>query len=932
MDEGVGRHARLLVKNDASCYGEESECLLEAQELQLKTKKSNWRAPSIILGLECLESMAFNGIATNLVVYIRSVLHGSIASSASTSSLWYGTSFFVPILGATIADTYWGNYKTVLISFIMYLLGTVLITVGAFIPSAPALCSTESCSLLSGTQSLVFFSGLYLTAIGCGGVRSALLPLGADQFNSDSSLDMQKRRNFFSFFYICVIFGVITSGTVVVWVQENVSWAIGYGIATACIALALIGFLVGTPIFRRHEPHGSAVKSVFQVIVASFRNMTLELPADSSLLYEIRVKNTRKSEPRLAHTDDFRFLDKAAIMSDLNLDQGSCTSPWRNCTVTQVEELKILIRLLPIWATGIFFGAAISQMHTTFIQQGTVMDTKIGSLSIPPASLYSFEVVCVTLWVFIVNKVIIPATRTCFANGAEMTQLQRIGIGRLLMIFAMAIAAFLETKRLESIQEGRPLSIAWQLPQYFVIAGAECFTIITQLEFFHGQAPDSMKSMLTAFALLTTALGNYLSSAIITLIARVTRTWHSPGWIPDDLNEGHLDYYYWCLAAISFVNFIVYIYFASKYKLKKAVIQTLSLSPPATSRAAADLFRFLVRRRSLHPSDSALALVVRHLARRRDFPAVRSLVQEFPSALGPATLDAYLLHLASAGRPTDAVKVFDELPEQLRTREALTSLVSSLSAEGWPSHAERAVKKVANEIFPDDNICTLLVSGYANAGKLDHALRLIGETRRGGFQPGLDTYNAVLDCVCRLCRKKDPLRMPAEAEKFLVDMEANGIPRDAGTFRVLITNLCKIRKTEDAMNLFRRMGEWGCSPDADTYLVLIKSLYQAARISEGDEMITWMWSAGFGDKLDRKAYYGFIKILCGIERVEHAVKVFRMMKGYGHAPGTKSYSLLIEKLARHNLGDRANALFREAVARGVTVTPGVYKIDKNWSG
>ncbi|KAL6841966.1 hypothetical protein ACP4OV_028478 [Aristida adscensionis] len=358
--------------------------------------------------------------------------------------------------------------------------------------------------------------------------------------------------------------------------------------------------------------------------------------------------------------------------------------------------------------------------------------------------------------------------------------------------------------------------------------------------------------------------------------------------------------------------------------------EALSLSPPATSRAAADLFRFLVRRRSLHPSDGALSVVVRHLARRRDFPAVRSLVQEFPSALGPDTLDAYLLHLAKAGRPTDAVKVFDELPRELRTLDALTSLVSSLASEGFPFHAERAVKKVANEIFPDDEICTLLISGYASAGKLDHALRLIGETRRGGFQPGLDAYNAVLDCVCRLCRKKDPLRMPVEAEKFLVDMEANGIPRDAGTFRVLITNLCKIRKTEDAMNLFRRMGEWGCSPDADTYLVLIRSLYQAARISEGDEMMTWMRSAGFGDQLDRKAYYGFIKILCGIERVEHAVKVFRMMKGYGHSPGVKSYSLLIEKLAKHNLGDRANALFREAVARGVPVTLGEYKIDKRY--
>ncbi|KAL6841965.1 hypothetical protein ACP4OV_028477 [Aristida adscensionis] len=568
MEEGA-EHTSLLVKDQISRHREEPESLVEGlREPHCKSKRSDWRAPTLILGLECLESMAFNGIATNLVVYLRSVLHGGIASSASTVSLWYGTSFFVPILGAAMADTYLGNYKTVLISLVMYLLGMLLMTIATFMPYTPVLCDMGRCLSSNGTQTLLFFAGLYITAVGCGGVRSALLPFGADQFNNENSLDIKKRRNFFSSFYICVIFGVITSGTIIVWVQENVSWAIGYGIATACIGLTLIGFLAGTPIFQQREPCGSPVKSIFQVIVASFRNMSLEVPADSSLLYEVRSNYTQK----LAHSDDFRFLDKAAVVSDLSLANGSCRSSWRLCTVTEVEELKILIRLLPIWVTGIFFGAAISQMHTTFIQQGTVMNTKLGSLSIPPASLYSFEVICVTLWVLLVNKVIVPATRACFANGAELTQLQRIGIGRFLMIFAMAIAALLEVKRLQSVRDGEPLSIVWQLPQYIVIAGAECFAIITQLEFFHGQAPDSMKSMLTAFALLTTALGNYLSSAIITLVAGVTRVWQSPGWIPDDLNKGHLDYYYWCLTALSVANFVVYLYFASKYKLKKVVI------------------------------------------------------------------------------------------------------------------------------------------------------------------------------------------------------------------------------------------------------------------------------------------------------------------------------------------------------------------------
>ncbi|KAG0484185.1 hypothetical protein HPP92_008092 [Vanilla planifolia] len=136
--------------------------------------------------------------------------------------------------------------------------------------------------------------------------------------------------------------------------------------------------------------------------------------------------------------------------------------------------------------------------------------------------------------------------------------------------------------------------------------------------------------------------------------------------------------------------------------------------------------------------------------------------------------------------------------------------------------------------------------------------------------------------------------------------------------------------TEDAMKLFREMSQWGCSPGAETYLVLIRSLYQAARLSEGDEMIGFLRSAGFSDSLNRKAYYGFIKILCGIERVDHAMKIFRMMKGYGHAPGIKTYDLLISKLAVHNQGERANALFKEAVARGVPVSPNVYKVDPRY--
>ncbi|KAL4383025.1 hypothetical protein GQ457_15G006280 [Hibiscus cannabinus] len=102
--------------------------------------------------------------------------------------------------------------------------------------------------------------------------------------------------------------------------------------------------------------------------------------------------------------------------------------------------------------------------------------------------------------------------------------------------------------------------------------------------------------------------------------------------------------------------------------------------------------------------------------------------------------------------------------------------------------------------------------------------------------------------------EEDPFGLQSEAEKVLLDMEFYGVPRNVETFNVLLGNLCKK-------------------------------------------------SAGFGDQLGKKEYYGFLKILCGIERVEHAMTIFKKMKAEagGCKPGIKStYDLLMEKWCAHN--------------------------------
>ncbi|CAM0903022.1 unnamed protein product [Alopecurus aequalis] len=533
----------------------------------IQDRKTGSRAPAVVLAFECLESTAFNGVATNLVLYLETVLHGTSLASASNVTTWIGTSYLTPVFGAILADTFWGNYNTILLSLIVYLLGMMLVTFSAFLPTAA----------LGPSSHTVAFAGLYLVAFGSGGVRAALLPFGAEQFDDDNAVDRERKMSFFSWFYVCVDFGMIVSGLFLVWIQQNVSWGLGFGIATACIALAFAGFVLATPMYTRRMPSGTPLKSLCQVVVAACRKTALRVPAGAavSVLYEVSDK---VDQPKIAHTDEFTFLDKAAIVADsdleevvTNVDATASGSSWRLCTVTQVEELKILMRLLPIWATSIVLSAAYAQLNTTFVQQGSAMDMRVMSFTIPAASMVSFEVICVLAWVLVYGSVIVPALRSISPASGEPSQLRRMGAGRLLMACAMAVAALVEMRRLDAAGSGESISIAWQMPQYFVLAGAEVFCYIAQLEFFYSEAPESMKSMCTSFALLTVALGSYTSSLIYAVVNALTATGGRPGWISDDLNQGHLDYFFWTMAALCTLNFVVYSAFARNYQVKTVV-------------------------------------------------------------------------------------------------------------------------------------------------------------------------------------------------------------------------------------------------------------------------------------------------------------------------------------------------------------------------
>ncbi|WJX31347.1 hypothetical protein P8452_19783 [Trifolium repens] len=545
-----------------------------------RKKTGTWKACPFILGNECCERLAYYGMSTNLVLYFKERLHQHSATASKNVSNWSGTCYITPLIGAFVADSYLGRYWTIASFSIIYVIGMTLLTLSASVSGIKPTCQGKENCHATDLQSVVCFIALYLIALGTGGIKPCVSSYGADQFDDDDENEKKHKSSFFNWFYFSINIGALIASSLLVWIQDNVGWGWGFGIPAVAMAIAVVSFFSGTKLYRNQKPGGSALTRISQVIAASIRKYRVKAPADKSLLYEIAdTESAIQGSRKLDHTDELRFFDKAAVLGESDNVKDS-VNPWRLCTVTQVEELKSVLRLLPVWATGIIFATVYGQMGTLFVLQGQTMNTHVGnsSFKIPPASLSIFDTLSVIFWVPVYDRIIVPIVRKFTGHKNGLTQLQRMGVGLFISIFAMVVAAILELIRLRFVRrhnyyelEEIPMTIFWQVPQYFLIGCAEVFTFIGQLEFFYEQAPDAMRSLCSALSLLTVALGQYLSSLLVTIVTNITTKNGSVGWIPDNLNYGHIDYFFWLLAVLSVLNLIVYVFVARLYTYKKTV-------------------------------------------------------------------------------------------------------------------------------------------------------------------------------------------------------------------------------------------------------------------------------------------------------------------------------------------------------------------------
>ncbi|KAG5552680.1 hypothetical protein RHGRI_010695 [Rhododendron griersonianum] len=518
-----------------------------------------------------------------MITYLTKELNMPLVKASNTISYFSGAGNFTPLFGALIADSFAGRYWTIVVGSIIYELGLVSITILATLPQLrpPGCPSQENCKEASSQQLLLLYLALLLSSIGSGGRKPCVVTFAADQIDMSKSKVESRKWNFFNWYTFCLGMGSLAALTVVVYVQDNVGWGLGFGIPTIAMAISIIAFVVGSPLYRKVKPKGSPFVRLAQVVVAAVKKRNEVAPKDAAMLYENRELDADISNNgRLLHSDQYKWFDRAAIVTEDDDKDLNSPNLCRLATVHRVEEVKCIIRILPIWAAGILIGAS-HQGSFVIVQAGSMDRYLSPSFQIPPASMSIFTSLTLVIGLILYERLFVPFARWLTKNRTGITYLQRIGIGLTFHILATIVAALVEIKRkkvaahhglLDKPTAIIPISVFWLLPQFCLQGIGEVFASVGHLEFLYDQSPESMRSTAAALYWIVTSIGDYTGSLIVSLVHKYTQK--NGEWLPDrNLNRGKLENYYWLVSGIQAFNLVYYVacaWFYTKKPLEEA--------------------------------------------------------------------------------------------------------------------------------------------------------------------------------------------------------------------------------------------------------------------------------------------------------------------------------------------------------------------------
>ncbi|XP_066379730.1 protein NRT1/ PTR FAMILY 1.1-like isoform X2 [Miscanthus floridulus] len=514
---------------------------VSAMEEALPKATARWkgglRTIPFIISNEIFEKVATFGLTANMILYLTERYLMSSAVATVVLYFWNAISNFLPIFGAVLADSRLGRFRVIALGSCVSLFGMCLLCLTAILPvykKTPE-CAAGSGCVVRPWQLPLLFTSFALMSLGSGGIRPCTLAFGADQLDKrdNSAKNVRTLQTFFNWYYTVLGLSIVFAATVIVYIQQARGWVVGF-----------------------------AVPVVLMVLVASYKNRHEPLPpetADSSSFY-----NKAGCKPRTP-TNKLRYLNRACVLRNPGKEvspEGAACDPWRLCTVQQVEDTKAVIRVLPIWSTGIMPGVIVGQQMFPTLQAKT-MERTVGKMEIPAASFGVFAILTLTVWVAVYDRVLVRPLSRLTGHARGLSLRQRMGAGLALFAVAMAVAAHTESVRRAAAiaQELRDpvhpdpvhMSAMKLVPQHCLTGLAEGLNLIGQIEFYYSEFPKTMSSIGVSLLALGLGFGAVLGSTIVGVIHLGT------GWLPSNLNRGHYDYYYLVLAVLCAANVVYFV-------------------------------------------------------------------------------------------------------------------------------------------------------------------------------------------------------------------------------------------------------------------------------------------------------------------------------------------------------------------------------------
>ncbi|XP_059458346.1 protein NRT1/ PTR FAMILY 1.2-like [Corylus avellana] len=546
------------------------------QHIPARRPKGGFKTIPFIIGNEAFERVASIGLAPNMITYLMREYNIGLAQVTNLLFFWSAASNFMPVLGAFLSDSYLGRFQAIAYGSIASFLGMILLWLTTTIPQArPPWCNRriESCKSPTAGQMSLLMSSFALMSIGAGGTRPCCLPFGADQLDRGDKYPKNQRvlDSFFGWYYASSALSIMIALTGIVYIQLHFGWKVGFGVPVILMLFSIFLFLLASPFYVKHKPTKSLFTSLAQVLVAALRKRKLPLrPMESHRWYH------HSDSKLVAPTKKLWFLNRACMIRNDEEDQvaaadASASDPWSLCTTDQVEELKALVKVIPLWSTGIMLSTTLSQSSFPLLQANS-MDrhiTPTSTFQIPAASFAMFAVIALTTWVALYDRLIIPLASKLKGKPVRLDAKKRMGIGIFLSCMAMIVSAIVEhIRRREAIKEGAlssedavlEMSALWLIPQYSLIGLAEAFNAVGQIEFYYTEFPKSMSSIATALFGLGMAFGNLLASVVLSTVDHLTSRGGKESWVNSrSINRARYDNYYCLLAVLSFLNLLYFL-------------------------------------------------------------------------------------------------------------------------------------------------------------------------------------------------------------------------------------------------------------------------------------------------------------------------------------------------------------------------------------